>query len=259
MKIERAAIHPCIGVARVGNSREAGTAGYFIGPETDGAPRLPKGAYKDDQGALLQQAARFRIYGYDADGNVVAEMTPDNAQIKWTVHVANKKAAWYEFQVAMDNPLVSTQTTRRRNPQIAVAERAALVIDPGPRSIEGVNKEGKQFHFDSGRFMNMAVELGEIRTDERGRLLVLGGFGKSRSVAAMPPLDFANNNGWCDDISDGPVDARVTIDGKPIPVEGSWVVVAPPNYAPGLRTVRTLYDLMYDLGSRPTWQFCGVF
>ncbi|WP_250532335.1 LodA/GoxA family CTQ-dependent oxidase [Caballeronia sp. ATUFL_F1_KS39] len=257
MKIERAAIHPCIGIARVGNSREAGAAGYFIGPETDGGPTLRRGDYKDAHGALRRQAARFRIYGYTADGEVVAELTPENSQIEWTVHLANKKAAWYEFHIAFDNPLASTVTSRRRNPQLVGAARAALVIDPGPRSIEGVNKEGKAFHFDSGRFMNAPVELGEIRTDEQGRLLVLGGFGKSHSVAGMPPLDFANNNGWCDDISDGPVDARVVIDGKPIRVDGAWVVVAPPNYAPGLRTVRTLYDLMYDLGSRPSWKWFG--
>src|SRR5205814_5118140 len=33
-----------------------------------------------------------------------------------------------------------------------------------------------------------------------------------------------------------------------IPVAGAWVAVAPPNYAPALKTVRTLYDVMFDIG-----------
>ena len=249
--IVRAAIHPRIGIARVGNSHEPGETGSFIGPETSNEPPLEVGRYKDAQGALKRQVARFRIYGYNADGQLIAELGPANAQVEWIVHLANKKAAWYEFQVAMDNPLASIVVSRRRNPQVTGANRSDLVIDPGPRTIHGVNTEGKSFHFGSGRFMKEPVELGELRTDDQGRLLVLGGFGKSRSMAGLPPLDFANNDGWHDDTSDGPVDAKVMIDGKPIPVDGAWVVVAPPNYAPGFRAVRTLYDFMYDL--KPEW------
>src|SRR5689334_4175862 len=50
-------IHPGIGIARVGNSPDD----FFIGPEAPGipptlkkpgAPRFPKGKYKDDQGRI---------------------------------------------------------------------------------------------------------------------------------------------------------------------------------------------------------------
>jgi hypothetical protein len=47
---------------------------------------------------------------------------------------------------------------------------------------------------------------------------------------------------WFDDTSDGPVTAKVSIDGKSVPVDGAWVVIAPPNYAPGLVGWRTLYE-----------------
>ena len=38
--------------------------------------------------------------------------------------------------------------------------------------------------FDDGRFLGMDVPLGELRTDEAGRLLVFGG--KGESAPAIP-------------------------------------------------------------------------
>lgn len=247
--IVRAAIHPAIGVARVGNSRDA----FFIGPEVADQPALPQGEYKDKYGALKRQAARFRIYGHNSAGDVVAELTSHNADVNWTVHLANKKSVWYEFYHAFDIAEASgpgAPVTRRRNPQVTGTDRKSLIIDSGNRSISGKDTMGDAYRFNSGKFMNISVDLGELRTDDHGRLLVLGGFGKSQSIAGLPPLDFANNDGWYDDISDGPVDATVTIDGQTIPVQGAWVVVAPPNYAPILKTVRTLYDVLFHLGLR---------
>jgi hypothetical protein len=70
-RIVRAAIHPSIGVARVGDSQEA----FFIGPEVVDPLPQPPGFYRDESGALKRQAARFRIYGLNAEGKVVAELT----------------------------------------------------------------------------------------------------------------------------------------------------------------------------------------
>jgi hypothetical protein len=247
--IVRAAIYPPIGVARIGNSREPGDAGYFIGPEVPDQPALKQGDYKDAHGALRRQAARFRIYGFDADNQVVSEITAAdaNTQIEWTVHLANKKAAWYNFEMALDQPSAfeaADPPATRRNVLIQDQERSKLVIDPGARSISGLAASGAKF--DTGKFFTLPVDLGELRTDAQGRLLVLGGLGVSQSITNLPPQTFANNDGWHDDTSDGPVDATVTINGKAISVEGAWVVVGPPDYAPALKTVRTMYDLIYD-------------
>jgi len=244
-EVTQARIHPAIGIARVGNSRE----GYFIGPELPESPTLPAGGYKDPTGALKRQVARFRIYGCNAAGAVVRELTPDEAVITWTVWLANKKAEWYQFQQPLDLPeaaAADAPAAWRRNQQVRGPDRRQLVIDPGPRSIQGRSTAGAAYRFDSGRFFNLAVPLGELRTDERGRLLVFGGAGLSRSVTGLAPTAISNNDGWHDDISDGPVEARVEWGGREIPVEGAWVVVAPPDYAPGLKSVRTLHDLMYD-------------
>jgi hypothetical protein len=239
--IVRAAIHPAIGVARVGNSPTE----YFIGPEVIQAPALSAGFSKDDQGALKRQAARFRIYGYDAAGEVVAELNADNAEIAWTVHVANKKAAWYQFQLALDIPEASTaKPAERRNK--TVTDRQKLVIDPGPGTIRGRETSGPEYRLNRGTFWGKPVGLGELRTDATGRLIFLGGYGVSASYDGSRAEDFANNDGWHDDVSDGPVTARLSIDGREIPVDPAWVVVAPPNYAPDILGVRTLYDLLFD-------------
>ena len=52
-------------------------------------------------------------------------------------------------------------------------------------------------------------------------------------------MTFANNDGWHDDMADGPVTAQVTLGGQALSVEPAWVVVAPPNYGPCRKSVRT--------------------
>ena len=57
--------------------------------------------------------------------------------------------------------------------------------------------------------------LGEMMTDDAGRLLVLGGYGRSGSELTGPGEphieDYANNDGWYDDTADGPVMARLVM------------------------------------------------
>ncbi len=231
------AIHPAIGVARVGNSPDE----YVIGPEVPLVTPEPDGGFKDPQGRIKRQVARFRVYGLDASGNVVGELTSADAQIAWTVHLANSKAAWYDFDVAMDIP--EAETSARRNPDFQ-GDRSQLIIDPGPRTISGPDQQAA---FDTGKFVTATVPLGEIRTDDCGRLLVFGGLGTSGTPFDNNPVTtFANNTGWYDDTSDGPVNAQVTIGGRTLDATAAWVVVAPPDYAPGIRGVVTLYDVIQN-------------
>jgi hypothetical protein len=241
--IVRAAIHPSIGVARVGNS----VSDFFLAPEVpDPKPEQP-GFYRDSTGALKRQAVRFRIYGLNAKGEAVAELTAANADIKWNVHLANKKAAWYQFQIALDIlEASSAPLSLLRN--AAIGDRSLLTIDPGLRQITGKKTIGGPLHtFDTGSFMGAQVYLGELQTDEEGRLIVLGGRGRSASYNGARAMTFANNDGWHDDVSDGPVTAEVVYQGAKLEVDPAWAVVAPPNYAPLLKSVRTMWDLMRDL------------
>jgi hypothetical protein len=243
MTVVRAAIHPAIGIGRIGDSCDA----FFYGPEVSYPKPEAPGFYRDITGALKRQAARFRIYGYNAAGEVVTELTQANAGVTWSVQLRNEKAAWYQFQLAMDVPeIAEAKPAKRRNDAVAGADRKRLIIDGGTVTITGAGTAGPAYRFN-GEFFRTPVTLGELRTDADGRLIVLGGQGVSASYAHQPLQDFANNDTCHDDISDGPGTAAVTIAGRTIPVDPAWVVIAPPNYAPNLKTVRTLYDLLFDL------------
>ena len=244
-QIVYAKIHPSIGIARVGNSTK--DDGFYIGPQVSSPPPKNPGEYRDNTGALKREVAEFRIYGYDANGRVVRELSMDEStSIDWTVELANHKAAWYNFELALDIPEAATaKPSTRRNADIK--SRSELSIKPGPRSIDTPDSYGPEYQFKSGTFMGISVPLGELRTDPVGRLLMFGGLGKSASIDGKPPTTFANNDGWYDDTSDGPVTATVVLNGRELEVAPAWVVVAPPNYGPQQKSVRTMYALMTDL------------
>ena len=102
-----AKIHPSIGIARVGNSKKED--GFYIGPQVPNPYPQPPGFYRDSVGALKREVAEFRIYGYNAQGKVVRELLMDDAtHIEWTVELANHKAAWYNFELALDIPEAAT-------------------------------------------------------------------------------------------------------------------------------------------------------
>lgn len=253
MDIAYCRIHPAIGIARVGGSKE-----FIIGPEVpqeDRTPPSPKYGWKDKHGQILRQAAKFRIYGYDRNGKVVAEVTPDkHTDIVWRVEVANTKASWYEFDLAMDVPEFSgsegTPPMKSALRNAGQKDRAQLAIRPSPREISGKNTKGAKYVFDDGKFFNKKVPLGELQTDAGGRLIFLPAHGHSASKDGSPAVTFANNPLWHDDVADGPVTATVTINNKKVKVEHAWVVVAPPDYAPGIIAVTTLWDVIRDAG----WQ-----
>jgi hypothetical protein len=248
-KIVRCAIHPAIGIARVGNSDE-----WFVGPEVPGLTPKPEGGYKDTAGRIRRQVARFRIYGYDAAGKVVGEVTAADADIAWTVHVANKKAAWYQVQQPFDTLDTDADPPKRRN--CHQTDRAKLVIDPGDRTLD---EPGQSASFDSATVSitfdngdSASVPLGSIRMEESGRLLFIAGCGKADSPTDGTGLpSIANNDRWHDDICDGPVAATVKIPDHPgpdpMPVTSAWIISAPPDYSPGIRSVVTLYDVVYEV------------
>lgn len=266
IEIVGAIISPSIGIARVGDSRDE----FFIGPEAPGLTPIPTGGYKDRHGRVKRQGARFRVYGVDAAGRVVCEITASMAEIEWTVHLANRKAAWYQFEDRYhffpEPPDVNPdydptyppikapgKHTQLRNQ--SVTDRSSLVIDPGQRTIQGRCAHGRAYHFDSGTFLSHKVPLGELRTDESGRLIVLGGFGHSTSIVPNNPLKTSfNNDNWHDDISDGPVRATVRfVDGRIIEATPARVVVAPPKYAPAIAPVVSLHDRIGPASGAPQY------
>lgn len=225
-------IHPAIGIARVGDSPDD----FFVGPEIPGDHPDPPGGFKDGDCRVKRQAARFRIFAHHDDSSV-EEITDADAEIRWTVHLANAKAPF--------------GGRNGGSPDVV-----ALTIDPGPRTATGPDQ---RHLFDSGTITfggasTVSVPLGEIRTDDESHLLVLGGHGAAASPVGNGIVGFWANAGWYDDVSDGPVTASITLRGSGTSptVEPAWVIVGPPKFAPHQDSVTTLYDRlqqrMIDLG-----------
>ncbi|MBQ4835179.1 LodA/GoxA family CTQ-dependent oxidase [Pseudoalteromonas luteoviolacea] len=166
-------VHPAIGIARVGNSEE-----YYLAPEsiaalpqpgkpedktTGGLPLDPdtgevikSSQLRDQQGAFKRQAARFRVFAYsDLDkpsypeqgaeqevtiGSQIQGKTVKN--IKWCVHLANKKSAW--FVNDDDHGVVAYENGNfpvlRNLPEgldpYNESRLRRLVIDAGPRVVD---------------------------------------------------------------------------------------------------------------------------
>jgi hypothetical protein len=270
-------IYPAIGIARVGNAPDA----FYIGPEVeaglpttlDGQPIGPDG-FRDAQGRMLRQAARFRLYR--SDGTTVEEVTLASSgirSIEWQVHLANKKSSWYEFQTSKGEDGYAPNHPLRNAGKTGKAEREALIIDPGPRSVAGRSAGPVAFSrqtippgyggsFPPENLQPYGIDtLGELRTDGEGRLLLLGGLGRSGSDVAPPAIaQYANNDGWWDDTSDGPITAIVTLsNGETITVADAWVLVGPPGYAPQLPNLVTLYDTIFDIAVRKQGAYPKIF
>jgi hypothetical protein len=249
--VKSVAVHPGIGVARIGNA--AGEEDYFFGPEVPGAGPHAAGGFRNASGGLKRQATRFRIYATLQNDEVV-EVTAKDAGIEWRVELANLKAGWYRFTTAMDLARHLAVSTTRRNPEvgrdnldIGFLDRASLDIVPSRKTISGTERSGGEFAFDDGEFFGKKVYLGELRTDDQGRLLVLGGRGATgtQPVGKVAPT-FANNDGWHDDVADGPVRATVTIGDRIFEADPGYVVVTPPNYGPSLFGVLTMDDVAHE-------------
>src|SRR5262245_49768512 len=170
MAIDTIKVFPSIGIARLGNSPSE----FFIGPELPGDRTPPAGGYKDARCGIKRQAARFRLFGYDA-GVLVQEITAADADITWTTELANTKSEWKQFGGVEFPNLVPRNNT--------VTDRSTLRITPGSRTLNAPNQQAA---FNTGKFLGATVPLGEMRTDADGRLLILGGHGAAGSPINAP-------------------------------------------------------------------------
>lgn len=264
-------IHPAIGIARVGDSEE-----YYLPPEESGElPVLPAGRkfqetdFRDSYLKLRRQAVRFQVFSYDESHPNQPGLPVEAGQsgvdsIEWTVHVANKKAIWYQSLANAGEDGYSPEHPLRNAGVTARQQRLERIIDPGPRTLTGPGKSAAFSRKSSPPFPYKMTfpplglkpatidSLGEMHTDAQNRLIFVGGYGNSGSSAASPVIsDFANNDDWWDDICDGPVRATIKLkDGSKVEAISSWVVVAPPRYAPQLVNLVTLYDVLFDISVR---------
>ena len=265
-------ISPSIGVARLGNSKkqfclspdeigglpyEADASGNKLGPIKN---------FKDDESQVRRQGQLFKIL--DADGDEVTSRSPNVASMEWTVHLANKKATWYQYSELEGNLLYGKQNSyKNRNvafrnaSKITESERQTLIIDPGPRSVSGSNQS---IGFDQGSVPSgypaqyppstvssgTPIEtLGDLKTDDEGRLIVLGGYGNAGGNE--PLTSYGGSDTWHDDTADGPVYCTISFKDGSAPVTiNAWVIIGCPDFAPEIVNISTLSDSMYDVGVR---------
>jgi len=278
-------IYPSIGITRMGNG-PAEKSEVIFSPEVPWANLFETDKeYHTANGALKKQAQRFYIYECDDKGFPIRKIDTQKAKIEWTVEVANKKPFWYDFNnsldlsVKTDNENLSPNfyaekiapgiSTSRRNPNVLNEKngggeniRKELVNSPEPVTVSSKNTKqeiGGQFPFPLhpeakskiAVAMNMDtknVNLGTAEYDE-GTLIFYPADGIS---AALNPsdlnTDFADNSNWYDDICDGRITAKVTIDGHSYELNdahsAAWVASAPPDYAPQIQPISTMYDLI---------------
>jgi hypothetical protein len=279
-------IHPAINVARAGN---APSDSFFVSPEVPGqGPVEVDGstvAHYKVNGQVRPQAARFRVYEWADRGDGVLvpiqEVTLQTSGIKdivWTAQLANRKAAFHQFNgpPGEEYDPVDQRTAVPSMPlrNASVTDRGSLQTDFGPRTLSARTYAGggAPQTFDSSSVPSgypatwpvdaksggpVVPYLGELRADSRGRLLVIGGKGFAGYSALTAPAlaTYANNDGWFDDVGDGPVTATVILqDGTSVgtdPSTGSgWVLGAPPKFSPTIYAAVTLYDLLLDMAVR---------
>jgi L-Lysine epsilon oxidase N-terminal/L-lysine epsilon oxidase C-terminal domain len=194
----RYSIHPSIGIARVGNSGFSGSGKnslgeFYLEPEEIGGLPIECDQqgnslnravtqFKDDEGKIKRQAARFRIFKFDDEkpgdpGMEVTVRDKDVKSIEWTAHIANKKGAWWNFAELQGNLMLgdweqikvrgrnvwrntnsyescmarhSDSTVSMRNSSVTdEAARQKLIIDPGPRSVRGPSQKPVEFSRDN--------------------------------------------------------------------------------------------------------------
>lgn len=256
-------IHPAIGIARVGNSPQS-----FIGPEMEGAifrKFMNELQFKDKDGKILKQAARFRIWEYDDRGNPVREINlahPDVEYIIWSVHLANKKAAFHRFdgQKGFSNSFTGENPPLRNkwtDDWRSFFMREFLIADLGPRKLRidksNRGKWGREIPIKLTSAFIPIDDFGSMRADPEGRLIVFGGEGRAEPIIKGKPLNSAfNNDYWIDDIADGPVKAWIKFKGKPRKKieHPAWIIVGPPDFAPTIPNVVSLYDTLVDMAVR---------
>jgi len=205
-------IHPAIGIARVGNSKE-----YYLSPETvaglkenssdahtGGLPikkdtentTITSADLRDSNGALKRQAARFKIYQYslnDSDESYPMNLPEDAIQeiqigskvgtktvmdIIWTVHIANKKANTF---VLVEDPNQAEGISGYENGQLPPIRNADINNPNAPQPSDPV------------KVLNDPTRVRKLTIDP-GPRVIKGSAQDTISFAASSPAQYWQHN-----------------------------------------------------------------
>jgi hypothetical protein len=221
--------------------------------------------FKDGTGEVFPQAARFRVFGYvyadDIADNpiLVFEVTPDLADITWTVNIANKKAKT-AASTADPDPLENKTAT-------------AVEFDTAVSTLECKRLRPKP---SLPNLAYLFLERNEAdKSKVTGRLHVIGNEGEIQGTTALTTLW---SDDWSDAAGDGSVEAIVRPKGNGEPLRAKvkaktlddlkfleygtqlekpgsagsvtampgWVVVGCPDYVPDMGHFVSLWDIAFS-------------
>lgn len=296
-------VHPGVGCARMGNSTEAyhlaSEFPYFMQEEFPNLRFKPKprrhprgffgsdntsksavgtlasiyhpnaafqNKFKEAEGIIFPQAARFRVFAYvydeedSARPQTVFEVTPALGDIFWTVTIANKK---------------SKRTTPAPNPAVPVADpfenTASADLDSASASFLCKRLRANA---DIPNLAYIFLERDDAdKSKVNGRLHVIGNEGELVGKTALSDLW---SDDWYDSAGDGSVEATVKPKlpamltkagatgvadlkflsyGTEAPLDGGalgvvampgWVVIGCPDYVPDMGHFVSLWDVAFD-------------
>jgi hypothetical protein len=276
-------IHPGVGIARLGNSNTE----FYIAPETPAAlpqaycmgnPRLSLDGTTQIMVGTFRMRRPHQTPGSALPGVCLRRRQPDGRPLKFIRwKVAAIAARWTSISGISRQRRAGTVQfpgrrtrlpSKRRNAGVTGEARDRLIIDPGPRIVNTTTDRRASFdRSGDGQYAttfppllqpSSIDTLGDILTDDSGRLLVLGGHGNSGTENTGPGEphidDYANTDGWYDDTSDGPVMARLIMysdqvtQNRFVDVEyPAWVIVGYPGFVPQILDMITMDDALHDM------------
>ncbi|EED80245.1 predicted protein [Postia placenta Mad-698-R] len=290
--VSRIEIYPPIGIARLGDSgfdlvtgHTCGEPQYFFPPEVPGHDQFPpgglvNGAFRDRWQRIKRQAVVFHVYAFNKNNEILGELLPGSGvTINWTVHVVNSKPSFTTFRGIYANLgvhprselyLVQESIGRLLQSYETPMCSLTLIVDPGQLSITvGPTSEMKNSWvpivgaFYGSQATPTSVSLGQISTDDKGRLIFVAGAGYSRCVSDPKQPHFQpdiisefDSIDWVDDVCDGWIDVAITYTsktGQAVRVHAqhkATVMSAPPKFAWGVHAPTTLYDIIEDIYAR---------
>ncbi|MEM9025271.1 MAG: LodA/GoxA family CTQ-dependent oxidase, partial [Bacteroidota bacterium] len=179
------------------------------------------------------------------------------------------------------NPNVLDQSLREPH---APNYRKELVNSPAPVSVSEGHARAEivgSFPFSHARHNGKGISLLAKVMDTTDQTLPLGTleydngtlifYGADGTSASLNPsdlnTDFADNSNWYDDICDGRITAVITdkASGESFTLEdaesAAWVATTPPDYAPQIQPISTMYDLINgaDKDAQYTEDFSLIF
>lgn len=228
---------------------------YIYECDAKGVPQKQIDA-KDYDIQWTVEVANKKPFWYDFNNSLDLSILSENQNL--SPNFAKNKLA-PGIGAAQRNPNVLVQGVRVKG---GYNYRKELVNRPAPVTVDAKAKrkviEG-QFPFTEHGASLLAksldteskrVDLGTIEYD-KGTLIFYAADGLSASLNPSDlNTDFADNANWYDDICDGRVTATVTSKstGKTFhlndPKSAAWIVTAPPDYAPQIQPISTMYDMM---------------